>query len=236
MKHETGLYSIYLDMDSLMDTRLPTILKHNREETLKMLMEEAYDKRIYDHYGFVGEPLFKKLYNERDNRTLESGSMTTVIALVRELVGKTLFEDRKSGGNLKIKIYLNLHPYTFNDKNKNVIEAYIRETMDVKMELEFLEESIYTLDATWFTKINAMFIYHGLDWFDYNIANKSLKENPLPNLALFTPALVPHSVILKKEHLETFFNETSDSLSMFVKIFFVSIKFFSANSNINTEQ
>lgn len=234
MADNTGFFNlnrgIYLDLDTLFDTRYGLIKQIDKTILIDMIKDESYFFRIYDEFKYINNVLFNFLYLRRDKTTLQQSPVTKVIeAIAAELM---LLDDKKlQSGEMKITIVdINVYPYTLNE----VEEKRIRNILNLLLLNNNIDIRFINIDPKDLTlghvneRYTTMFIYDGLKWLDYHMA---IKDGVATSTKLFIPSLFTYPVLLKnKKEIEDMLNAYSEVLKLFIDTTFLSSDMFSARS------
>lgn len=233
---------VYIDLDSLLDTRLGTIAKYDKDIAISNLDNNDYYTRTTEDFIGIDKSIFDELYKNRDIDTLKESTITNIVFIIREftlglikLVADHPIYDR-------IKVYVNTYPYILNnDENNDLIEiirGYTFDTCDVSV----IHKSFKELDCMWvYLNVQHMFIYHYNDWL--NERGKELSHRGLPELSVYCPKIYfSHTPTNEeKEELDKlndgnsidYFSVFSDLYSCMLQLNFMPIDHFSV---VNTYQ
>lgn len=225
---------IYLDLDTLLDTRFSLLTKINKDFiNLYFNVDKTYyDERIIDEFSYINYKLFNKIYKYRNNSLLKHSYITNIInILVAELdllVGKKI----DSGLNPKTKITLNLYPYKLNyEEIKNIkinLNKYIHSKYII-IETIYMKPEELTLNYV-DNSFNVMFMYNGIEWLDYQL---SVKRSSASDTKLYVPFLLLKPVVFKSaKDLEKTINNRDSILKMYINITTIDIKYFNILTSI----
>jgi hypothetical protein len=76
--------TVYFELDCLLDTRFGTIRKMGEEHADRLYAPE-YFSREEDKFEGIDPTLFKKMYDERDEETLQCSSITAFVPRLKDL-------------------------------------------------------------------------------------------------------------------------------------------------------
>lgn len=115
---------IYIDLDSILDTRLGTISKLYPERAIELLGDAAYYMREENVFEGVDKALFDTAYAKRDKETLSSSTPTAFLLELRKIVFDVL---EKSVHPLHgdVDVTINVYPYKLTEDEKKDIEACV---------------------------------------------------------------------------------------------------------------
>jgi len=228
---------IYLDLDTLLDTRFSLLTKINKDfiNLYFNLDKTYYDERLMDEFSYINYKLFNKIYKSRNRTLLKHSYITNIVnILVAELdllIGKKI----DSGINPKTKITLNVYPYKIDneesDKIKNNFSKYIQSEF-VTIETIYMPPTELTLSYV-DNNFNIMFMYSGIEWLDYQL---SYKKTSASDTKLYVPLLLFKPIIFKSsKDLEKTINNRDSLLKMFIDITTIDIKYFNMLTSIKNK-
>lgn len=181
--------NIYLDLDTILDTRLGTIAKINPELAVRVLNSKKYHTRIIDEFDGVNTEEFKREYAKRDLDTLRMSVLTNVVYFLRRLIKDSLISSVISHKVEKLCFTVNVYPYDFNDPGLtemliNCIRFHTYSTSSVTI-VSIPDEEL----TPEFCKDNfQIMIRYG--WVHWVAMYKSyFEKNGCPEMAYITPEL-----------------------------------------------
>lgn len=196
---------IYTDLDTLYDTKI-TLLNMIDPRLVREYLSREYD--ILDHYLYLNNKAFDKIYKERDKRVLIGSKNSSIIDLIRKIVSDI---DTKNKTTTSIPSVLNLiintYPYKLNTDEQLVIKEFMSKYILYLNNVDIVYKEV--IEDELLSKINIMVRRDGLKWFmDNRLINPGFK---VPNLKLIVPDDMTMSGLTKmdvdvdklKEYLET---------------------------------
>lgn len=185
--------SIYIDLDSLFDTRLATIVKVQEEKGQTVDME-VYYTRLADEFhvesieGF--NEVFKEVYSKRDAITIEKSMVTRMPELLRAFVKATLLGIISSPLKAQPRIVINLHPYKLREELVNSIILGVRALTLSKADIEVIDLSLEELTPK-YVRANfiEMIMYSYWEWLDTQTTLGNFKDAQCPGVRLIGPML-----------------------------------------------
>lgn len=186
---DTFLQGIYVDMDSLFDTRFAVL--EQIDPVLAMInLKNDWSNRSVDVFEGIEKSTFDELYKTRDNSVLALAPSTQVIDAVRNWVIKALGVINGSPNGDKVVVFVNVYPYLITRKEaRNIGSAMslaLGETVEVRM-LNANPEHITTKVAK--NYFSAMFMYDWDSWLEGNTLNGSFEALRIPDVTLYAPKL-----------------------------------------------
>lgn len=179
---------VYVDLDSLLDTRLGTLNRIDPEIGIKYLTNPDYYTRDEDKFEGVDDEVFREMYNKRDKETLSVSSATQFCLELGRIVIDLVTESHVSPTRGEVSVTVNTYPYILNKEEKEAIKAcvmfYTKETVDVDVIYKPLEE----LDGTFFKQdYVAIAMYHYIDWIELHLAKIAM--DPLFDINFIAPQI-----------------------------------------------
>lgn len=112
---------LYIDADSIFDTRLASIAQLNKDVASDMMKSSDYWLREADNWhkltmGRLKQDDVVAQYAKRDNTTLQASVMTGIIAPLIRIMGENEIAIQDGRPNLDIAFDINLYPYTLDDE------------------------------------------------------------------------------------------------------------------------
>ena len=131
------LHLVYVELDALLDTRLATIAKLNRDP-LDCLSKGAID-RVSDEFDIYSEGLtdaaFKAAYAKRDLKTLSLAGPTEMLFLLQDIIAmermKGLTGDPTAGNT---ELTLNVYPYKLDAEHMTIYAEAVAEALNIGIE------------------------------------------------------------------------------------------------------
>lgn len=177
---------IYLDLDTILDTRLGTLARHN-QQLASQVLSGPYHERDMDEFPGMSRDQFMQLYAQRDVDTLLHSVRTNVFALMHS-ISRSQLETNAMGGNFdQITYVVNTYPYDLTaeemDQLRSVIELVALDTYPVEM----VRLTDQELTPKFCKSEYAMMVrYHWGYWVDMH--KDGFLETQMPGLTLLAPA------------------------------------------------
>lgn len=226
-------YGIYVDIDSLFDTRIATLYRHDPKLVENLLENDLYHKRDTDAFGNLKRSDFYELYNKRDESVLKESIRTEIITLIARILLE-MEEKRIEMPFMQInQLHINTYPYKLSEEDKlEITEAFYI----------FLTQKLAVIDIVYIPPLllnptfikehyEIVFMYDWLDWV--NLHKENLVNDNCMEIDFFLPALYTDDKIdrkaiseMKKEK-ENPFSSLEIFLSGMVKAKFINPALFS---------
>lgn len=233
---------IYIDLDSLLDTRLGTLAKIN-DSLASDNFDTNYHFRERDSFKGISREEFKKAYAKRDEETLSLSRITNIFKfvipkLIIPLIDKTRPNSYVEGLILEI----NLYPYLLDDETKQeihrAISVWIENLIPITLVTLSIEERTPEHCRDNYV---AVIQYEHADWLNYHyncsawssIGEMASKVVRLPKLPFFVPALLdgqdfnPEELNEEERKLGHPLKAYEFMVSLLVKLEFIDVEYFS---------
>ncbi len=187
MKYTT----ILVDLDCILDTRLPLLLKTfpDKEEEIFSIY---FDRQCNDFPGIINYKDFNDLYLSRDKTILRQSVMTSIPLLLNDFVINTIDYMVSNSVPFPPKIILNLYPYDLQKEEIDAVLLGLLIHLDKRVDLEVV--SMKNTDITYsflYKHISAMIKFDYYNWLDDNTPLLKNRNERCPDVKLITPAYFP---------------------------------------------
>jgi len=206
---------VYTDLDSLFDTRA-TLLSAIDDIDIKQ-----YLTRDNDNFDNIGEATFKLLYSRRDRDLLRASDTTPVKEILVSVIMDIKATHVATGHSDDITLSVNHYPYLLNDDDKSGILTMLRNKFNDRIEYELVYRSPRELDLL---SYSAFVSYDAMSIANEMINKSKLKDNPLPDVIMVLPALLPQG--MSNADKDKYFLGLMEALRGFIDIQFVNITHF----------
>ena len=233
---------IYIDLDSLLDTRLATLAKQSDQLAAVNLTDE-YHSRERDKFLGITKAEFQKLYKERDIETLSLSRITNIFKFViPKLIIPFIDRTRPNTYVEGLTLEVNLYPYVLDEETRNEIHKAICVWVEnlVPVSLSYLSTEQRTPEHCQANYV-AMISYEHSDWLNYHyncsnwtsIGEMATKVVRLPKLPFFVPALLdgqdfnPDELSDEERKIGHPLKAYEFMVSLLVKLEFIDVEYFS---------
>lgn len=107
--------NIYLDLDTILDTRMGTLATMGTEHAVRTLNSGKYHQRIADQFEGISRSTFDEAYAKRDINTLKRSLLTNVVFFLRRMIKDSLISAVINQKVEKMCFTVNVYPYNFDD-------------------------------------------------------------------------------------------------------------------------
>lgn len=199
--------TLYVELDTLFDTRLATLYSFG-ETRFKMAFTERYYTRISDDFPGITREEFNAVYAKRSKETIRNAvtlaqtfashkshmrrtdAMTPVIQLIIEFVLATTHQIQSSPFHYKPKIVLNTYPYEFTDEEAMGFIMALRALTGEKADIEVITRSMEEVTPRYLKQDVALAVmYDYISWLEYHAAH-GFQQLTCPEVTLTAPKLI----------------------------------------------
>lgn len=189
MSQETS--KIYVDLDSLLDTRQGTVLKFDVPDEIaaEYLASEEYNFRTKDEFSIIEKEAYKAEFEKRDINTLKLSTVSYILYLLAKKIHN--FEARSAFLNEKKlpELVVNIYPYKLEGEQLELLKdmIFVRLKLEVFITVINVPHSEITPFYLKSRDFISCFMYDFAKWID--VSGESLKEIPLNNVIMYFPAI-----------------------------------------------
>lgn len=182
--------SIYIDLDSLFDTRMATLALMG-VSAVESALADGYYNRFFDEFEGVDTEAFKERYAKRNSETLRQSMVTQNVELLRKFAKQTLVALVSSPLQRQPKAVVNTYPYELTESEIELIVLGLRAATKSMMDIEVIHVSLEKLTPS-YVKANfvQMVMYSYWEWLDIHAGNGNLANTQCHNVQLIGPAIV----------------------------------------------
>lgn len=183
--------NFFIDLDSLMDTRLAIMVMHFKDAMNNGGFKSGkYHFRYEGSFnGLVDKEEFKRLYDERGRETLLNSAITMMPEIVRDFCAKISQVDPSRPKNYYPVVMLNVYPYVLNDTEiKNIVSGLKTIIKVENLEVEVVNMNLASISLEFVSKnITAMSMYNYEEWLETHAKNEEFNTKGVPEVTLFGP-------------------------------------------------
>ncbi len=186
--------SVLVDLDAILDTRLPLILSHFPDEidTILPLYFGRKTNAIKDLFTFKE---FNEWYLNRDKKLLLNATMTSVVFILRDFIENTIKNMHTNVTNSIPNIILNIFPYDLtNNELKYILKGILAHT-GPEVNIEVVNLNNKQLKPSYLN--NNIWGMIKFDFYNWLIDNASILEDTserCPDVKVLTPAYFPAEI------------------------------------------
>ena len=182
--------SIYVELDTLLDTRLATLFQLDPVKT-EQVIKEGYFTRFYDEFEGFETEVFRQAYAQRNLKTLKDAMATQAIDFINYFTAQTLKAVVTSPFRRQPRLVVNVYPYAMDDAVIPVLIQGIRAATKrlVDIEVVYLPMEAITPQLLKTQYVCAV-MYAYWEWLEIHSLNRNLEKVQCPEIALIGPALL----------------------------------------------
>lgn len=189
---------IYVNLDSILDTRLGTLGKIDPKLAASVL-DNGYRDRLIDRFTGVDDAVFKDAYAKRDLETLKMSVVTNVSFLLRRIIKDGLALAVQQQKITRLNIDLNVWPYEFSpgpmtDMLISCMRVHAYENAVVR--IISIEPKHLTPEYAG-KNYQMLIMYDWLEWF--TLHKTFFEKKGIPSVAFIAPQLCLDKVPSKEE-------------------------------------
>ncbi len=220
---------LYRELDSILDTRLSTLLNFDFDLGKEWIEKGDYSKRSTDSFKYLSSGVFNILYRERNKATLLNPLPTPMLGMITEYCEKARVEDVSMGGDGLITIHLNTYPYNLSTEELEFILSGIMTKLNNSIDIKLLHSD--NISPLWIRdNVSMMIKYDGIEWLDRNIANGKLRKHSIPEVILVTPTIIQNNMSITIEEMDNIYENMARSSAPFIEIGWIDIGMFSTHT------
>lgn len=188
-KKEPDADNIYLDLDTILDTRMGTLSKMNSDYPVSVLNSGNYHRRLSDEFEVTSLEEFREAYAQRDLDTLKRSVLTNVVFFLRRLIKDSLVSAVINQHVEKLCFTVNVYPYDFTDPDLvDMLVGCIMFHTYASSTVQIVSISNEELTPEHCEKnYQIMLRYHWVDWVDKH--KEYFEQRGIPGVTLVVPEL-----------------------------------------------
>lgn len=186
---ENTTRGIYIDLDSIFDTRIGTIAEID-PELVPILLDSNYLQRQSDVFGIIEEQTYKDLYKLRDVNTLEVSPYTRIFNVINNIINRLLKTAIDSPFATGAKLYVNTYPYKLSDEFIGTLLEFVVTQTNKLVEVQICNLSEDQLTFSFCKdKFDFLIMYDYNTFLETNINKNEHTKASLNNRTLLAPEL-----------------------------------------------
>lgn len=199
-------------MDTLLDTRLGTLLTLGGDVLSHAVLKGDYYTRVEDKFLDVDPVAFQEAYRNRNKETLKKSGVTQIIVLIEEFVSKLQNQNLVTPFHSIPKIVLNTYPYQLTENEIDVFKRLLVRYTNKNAAIDIVNMSYEALTPLYVKKhLSMLIMYDYHQWLEIHAQNKNFETIMCPEVTLVGPMIFFNGpmkqtdvILLKKENLTPF--------------------------------
>jgi len=227
-RDEVYIENVMVDLDCLLDTRLPVLYYLAPDVAKTMLKDDSYRKRVIDRFGNIPDKLFRAYYRERSKNVLGLATPTPMVDLVIDYCQEAYYSATSASLNKIPTLYINTYPYNLNEEESMNILELIYKLLPVNVNVDMVCMSHAELTPTFVDANVATIIkYDALEWLEYQSAIGNLAKMPLLRNCVIAPLLASANTPSASITQEAF-EEVRSAFGPITNLVFIQSRIFSS--------
>lgn len=193
---------VYVELDALLDTRLPTLGKISPLAAVQCSQDARYYGRICDDFSAicgVSHEAFKNAYALRDAETLEASLITEIPFILNELVSKLERDTIDMPFADRVEVEVNIWPYKLELETCRALElavmaraGYMSKVTCVNIPYPKLTPPVVH------QRYSGMIMYNFREWMALHM--DTFKHFRMPKVTIMAPALFHDPALIPSEN------------------------------------
>lgn len=215
---ELKLATIYVDLDSLFDTRAAVMAQFGMDIVEKNITGDYYE-RVYDEFEDIDPEAWKEAYASRNSNTLRE-AMVTPVARILHMFGKqTIAALIGSPFRRQPKVVINTYPYKLGHASIEAIISGVKAVTKGVLDIEVITVPLDVLTPSYVkTNYVTMVMYSYWEWLEVHSLNRNLVDEQCPAVTLIGPRLVKSKEAALKLTGQDVFTAIETYAGLFIKL------------------
>lgn len=225
---------MFIDLDSILDTRLPVITTLNPSYIDEVLTTTNYTYRKKDIFGSLPNDVFKAMYRERSKNVLDVATPTNILDFILGYIADLKRDLKAMVANRNYTVFINVYPYSLNITEVLTLEGlfyemFNRYTSDIsRNHIKIVSMSFDDLTPEWVEdNVESMCMYNGMEWLEFQTNNLNLIYKPLLNIILLVPAIAESRIPISDVNAD-FFKDLSKLFITLICLHPIPAEYFSS--------
>ena len=190
---------LYVDLDSLLDTRVPILKELFPKFSTDYLEdpENLYLKRIGNNFSYKGytipSSLFETLYKYRTKIVLKDAKPTPLCYSLPLMLDDVLKNHHIEDKNVNPGVLLNIYPYVLDKEEIACLRVFLMNFIPNLIPVEIIYKSPLDLTPEYINRqqVVDLYMYNGFSWVTFIASTFSYFKHPLLDKTLFLPKQFP---------------------------------------------
>lgn len=218
---------ILISLDALLDTRSGALFRLDSDATSRLLKSRYYAGRVIDDFPGVDMAKYKAIYDQRDKRVLKYSSITNTVGIVHDFVQRVMNKNLNAPVDMDVEVHLNIHPYKLTDNEKKTLIIALGCKLPLAPNVIVVDYSLDYLNPIFVKNTyNTMVMYDFFEWLEIHSANKLIEKHPVPEVTIFTPALLKFKDETTPTNLAEQFTNVMTVMQPFINVLFLPVDVF----------
>lgn len=188
---DNNLSTIMVDLDSLFDTRLGTLITYMYDDLVTIFSRDLYRNRLDDSFNKqIDKDLFYSYYDKRDKKVLFNSTLSLLPDIIQDFIVNIQVHESSSPYNYEPHLVINCYPYDLTDDEVNNISEGVFQYFKGKISVELVNmnlESITTRFIRENVTVLVMYEYHR--WLDIQTNLEGFNKLSCADTTLIAPRM-----------------------------------------------
>lgn len=181
---------IFVELDTILDTRLATLFEFG-DEVAKHNLLNGYHGRLMDVFKGVSESQYVEKYKNRNKSYLKNAIGTPILYFIKDFIKKTHQNSINSPFQLTPKIVINSYPYVLTDDEAEVIIKSVRDVTLGYADIQMVHMTHEEITPQYVREnLSILVIYEFHQWLEMHCANGNFKKTSCPEVGLIGPRVL----------------------------------------------
>lgn len=218
---------LLISIDALMDTRSGALLCLDQSASVRLMKSPYYASRHLDLFPGFDMERFKAVYAKRGKKVLSHSTITNAVGIAHDFLQRVMNKNLNAPVEMNAEIHLNIHPYVLTDAEKHTLARALAYKLPLAADIIVVNYSLDYLNPVFVkNNYNTMVMYDFFEWLEIHSANELIKKHPLPEVTIFTPALLKFKDASTPENLAEQFTNVMTMMQAFVNVLFLPVDVF----------
>lgn len=181
---------MYLDIDSLYDTRLATLEILSVQLVKKALAKGEYFLRVKDEFPLVDSRQFKRVYSRRNLNTLQRAKLTSIVGMISNFYTDAIRKKLNTPFTDKAILHLNVWPYELTAWHADELARMLFEMTEQAVDIKVIKKDYKELSPQWCKEhYSFMCMYEWGNWLEYHAQEQNFLSCPIRDITIVVPEL-----------------------------------------------
>lgn len=189
--HDAAESIVYVELDALLDTRLPTLGLISPQAAIDCSKDERYFNRVIDDFTDIcgiSKDAFRQVYAKRDADVVRASVMTEMPFILNELVKNLEQESIDTPFISRVIVEVNVYPYQFETEELDMIALAVMARCGLETEVKCVRIPPQLLTPSFCKgRYSGLILYNFRDWMEHHL--EAFKEVKMPRVSVLAPAL-----------------------------------------------
>ena len=196
MKDHRPQSTVLIELDALLDTRLPTMGLISPQAAIDCAADSRYFDRVIDDFEpicGITKDAFRAVYKRRDVEVVRASVITEMPFILNDLVLKLERETIDTPFISRVVVEVNIYPYEMDEEERDLVALAVMARCGVETEVRCVRYAPESLSpAVVRERYSGMILYNFRDWMEHHV--QAFESVKMPRVSILAPALY-HDVV-----------------------------------------